>query len=389
MTFPVHKTLLVAGKLDDQAHVEHERDGKPRSIKQVVDGPWTNLQRAGRVRDATAPVNLGLGQDAINIFRKDIAESLRFEKEWFDSGLADVVTWIVEGSKPSPQALKEPVADLIEAVSVSVSNRISQGETDRKARIAEESMSVLAKRDLDRSLSTWAEHAHTELRDRLDQAFHQRSWGKTRWWRLLWRVDEVEYRAKELLEQSWLVDAEKELIWFSGRVDKAGAMRSRGASPEILSGRDHSKGITKPWAQDIELAKKALALSTVPALQSAAQSLLFQSVSTTVLTSSLSMLVYLANVTPVVFEAGAVGALGVMLSARLLQKRWEGLREAWQEAVREAGRETLRRCEDRLRAAISEADSLPEMDAESEDLNKARRAVEAVRRELKALQQRK
>ena len=382
VTYPVHKTLLFAERLSDQAFVEGDSIDRHHMVRQLVDGAWHNLDTKATAAEYTRPVNLILGEEAITLFRRDLGEAIRFEQGWFDSGMSSVVSWMVAGTLPSQQGVKESVRHLTHSMLETVSQRLLQSEKSRRADLAGQSLSFAARSDLDRSLSGWAEHAHTELRDRLDTALDGKNWGRTRWWKLLWRVDEVEYQAKEVLEQAWLVNAEKELIWISGRISEAGL-----SSPPqpVKSGATVEQGSPKPWARDIDLARSALFRNTMPPLQSLAQSLLLQSVSTTVLASAFSALIFISTSTTSVYEAGAVAALGLAFSLRRLQKRWETARGTWQDTIREGGRDTLRRCEGRLRGLINGSGGSPVVDTELKLLGEAKEAVENARHELDAL----
>lgn len=75
------------------------------------------------------------------------------------------------------------------------------------------------------AISAWAEAAHTELRDGLAVAFASRAWHKIRWWKLMWRVDDVAATAADLLSRHWLVEAERQMVFLGGRMEEAGFFR--------------------------------------------------------------------------------------------------------------------------------------------------------------------
>lgn len=352
--------------------------------RQVIDGAWVNLQLKAHPEEATSAVNVKLGEDAITMFRQDLGKSVQFEKDWFDSGMATVISWLVTGTSSSSQGVKQSVADLINLTLDTVSQRLQQDESQKHAEAAKAAVSITTLQDLDRSVTVWAENAHTELRDRLDAALHRKVWTKTRWWKLLWRVDEVGFNVCEILEQAWLVDAEKELIWISGRIHESGLLGSPTMRRRPAEEADAPME-TQPWARDLEFSRSALIRNSVPPLQALAQKLLLQSVSTTVLASTFSALIYVSVSTTSAFEAGAVAALGLVYSLRRLQKRWETARRTWQEAIRENGRDTLRRCEDRLRGLIQGGGTTRLADADLQVLDSARKAVQQARDDLNVL----
>ena len=109
---------------------------------------------------------------------------------------------------------------------------------------------------------------------------------------------------------------------------------------------------SQPWFEYISSARAELIDDTVPALQALAQRLLLQTFSTTSLSSAASALLYISVSSFSLFEASAVGVLGLTFSLRRMQKMWEGARESWEGTVREQGRSTLKRTEDLVRGII-------------------------------------
>ncbi|KAL8684779.1 MAG: hypothetical protein Q9218_008140, partial [Villophora microphyllina] len=112
-------------------------------------------------------------------------------------------------------------------------------------------------------------------------------------------------------------------------------------------------------------------------LQLHAQRLLLSSLSLTALTSTLSVLVYVSTITTSLFEAGAIAALGAVVSARRLQSRWEKKTSEWQAKLREEGRVVLRDVEGGWRDAVAHGgmgDS--EGDVADGERARAREAVE-------------
>jgi hypothetical protein len=81
---------------------------------------------------------------------------------------------------------------------------------------------------------------------------------------------------------------------------------------------------SRPWFENIAAARTDLINETVPQLQALAQNLILQTFSTTSLSSAASALLYVTMSSFSVFEAAAVGVLGLTISLRRMQKIWEG-----------------------------------------------------------------
>jgi len=375
LTYPVHKSLVYAKSFEDAASTPigtaptTEQEGI--MVKGVIDGSWNSLQPGIGQSTTISPINLSLGEIAIETFRKSLELSINYEHAWFDSGMPIVSAWLSEGTEVQPGALKPSLRRLTETVIFNTDNAI-EAEKESKLQEAKGATISTSTRDIiDQGISIWAEDAHTELRDRLDSAFVSESWRKLKWWKLLWRVDDVGLIASDILQRGWLVEAERDMIWLSGRIYESGLIgppKKRpppivdpedpvnarlGARPfapsvsdlvekEIPSFESQDPSHTShPYPQEISLARSSLSKITIPPLQSLSQTLLLQTLSTTALTSSLSALLYISISTTSVYEAGTIAAVGLAWSLRRLQKRWETARARWEVTLREQGRRVL------------------------------------------------
>ena len=381
VTYPVHKVLIYAeslGALPAIGDVQYMGS----MIQRVVDGSWSALQSSGGQAPSIIPVNLSLSEVGIDSFRKSVERSIEFEHAWFDSGMPSIATWLSEGTESSSETLKPSVRRLVELISTNISQGIQKEEDTHLQESKAKEVPKTTKDIIEQGISAWAENAHTELRDRLNSAFVSKSWSKTKWWKLFWRVDEVGFVASDILNRAWLVDAEKEMIWISGRIQQSGLLGlpklkppAKASKPEhvktgLFSGPEaptvadllddvepfepdkEEALVVHPWPQNISYARSALSRFTIPPLQVLSQTLTLQTVSTAFLTSTLSALVYVGVSSTSLYEAGTIAALGLVLSLRRLQKNWEGAREQWKFAVRENGREVLRREEQILRDTV-------------------------------------
>ena len=381
VTYPVHKVLLFADSLENLPKLENPRH-LGSTIEEVVNGNWTSLQPGKGRTSAIIPVNLSLGEKAIHILRTSLEDSIEFEHAWYDSGFPSVVTWLPEGTGASPEALKPALRRLIDIHSSSTAKSIQNEEELQLKESKASEVPLATKNIMEEAITTWAENAHTELRDRLNSAFLSKSWGKTRWWKLLWRVDEVGFIAQNILNRAWLVDAEKEMIWIFGRIQQSGLLGPTKAKPaskapatvytdeglvdtsrksRLSDVMDEAKPIEPdeeepillhPWPQNLSFGRSALYRVTVPPLHALSQKLMLQMVSTTFLTSLLSILVYISVSSTSIYEAGVVAAVGFVFSMRRLQTKWESARERWKNTIRDDGAEELRQQEQLLRDMI-------------------------------------
>jgi hypothetical protein len=337
VTTPIHKALILGNGVMGAASLI-DFSGNQRVIY-----PVANVLVAGMEEKASLPfqvVDIRQAADAIQNFRQDMNKAIYYEQGWFESGLAEVTNWLEAGLTSSDGSMKQLVRDLIDSV---LENTLSAVNAERSSRLTASLSAKLPSEERDKlrnALSEWAERAHTELRDQLDIAFKGRRWRKLGWWKLFWRVDDVSMITSDILNQRFLTNAEKEIIFLSGRFDQSlGDLplthpknwaykvipqeRGTGPPPPTIQGliEDRnddipSKSEVKPWPLHIPATRTVLAVESVPALQALAQELVFQTLTTSTFSSALAGLIYVSTLTTTVCEAGAVAALGVVWSLR-------------------------------------------------------------------------
>lgn len=390
-------------------------------IKGVIDATWIKLQDETNSDQIMNPINLELAESSINTFRKSLDNGLEYERGWFDSGLAGLSTWFFDGLGGVTKGLKPTVRQLIEALCDDVERAIVREEKLNSQQQAMITIPQATRDKLDQDIASWAEFSHTELRNQLDFWFQSRNWKKLAWWKLYWRVDNISSITSDVLQRAWLVEAEKEMIWLSGRLEQAGlgdpekrirrttvipplAEPKLEASPQqappaseivtqliIDQNRDIPpfESILRPWPQNISRARASLFVTTIPALQTLAQRLLLETFSTNFLTSSLSALLYisLSSSSFSLYEASAVAALGLVYSLRRLQRRWELARDTWEETMRDEGRRLLRGMEARMRLMVGTGGKPYVDERVAEERKAAKKSVENVRDALNGLQE--
>ncbi|KAM0802916.1 hypothetical protein BDR22DRAFT_100772 [Usnea florida] len=413
ITFPVHKTIVYQEGLQDLDRVPKLSLNDERMFKVIFDWSWSTLQPQSQNPQSVSPINLALGEAAIDAFRQSLQRSVEYEHLWFDAGMPGIAAWILDGTESQNEGVKPVIRGLLRTICKSAKETMSQEDESSVQQQKASTISVATKNIIDQSISIWAKNAHTELRDRLDSAFQSRSWKRIKWWKLFWRVDDVGYIASDILQKAWLVEAEKEWIWISGRIHQSGLLGPPKLRPAVALDPDDEQTLgshppaprlsdlivekqssyevvndqvfQQPWLQSISRARSALSRFTVPPLQSLSQSLLLQTISTNALTASLSALLYISISTTSPYEAGAIAAVGLVWSLRRLQTRWENAKVAWEAQIREDGRVVLRNVEESARKTVREG-GMGEIDVLGrEERRVARTAVGRVERALEEL----
>lgn len=437
ITYPVHKALILAPDMDGiQSLLPSESPNETAigedMVTTVVDTPWSSLSAGGQTVHQVNPINLNRAEEAIETFRRSLDNSFSYEHTWFQSGLPKISAWLLDGTEALPAIVKPTNRRLIETLTANIEEAIEKEEAAKNEKQASTIVPTFTRDILNARITKWAEDAHTELRDKLDLAFSSKNWRKLAWWKLPWRVDDVTYITSDILRQSWLVDADRTILYLAGRIEQAGLLPGNSVNaatnPDTYHHHPYNNNDTPtpnqqptpeamfstppptiPFASLIPLpppptpkthplslpsnprypipsiahTRAYLLHTSIPPLQSLAQRLLLHFLSTTFLTSSLSTLLYISISTTSVYEAGGIAALGAVYGMRRLQRKWEGERERWVGMCREEGRRVLKRVEEGWREAVWEGGmGVKEDEGEKEGRERARGCVGGVRRVL-------
>ncbi|KAI4274208.1 MAG: hypothetical protein LQ337_004087, partial [Flavoplaca oasis] len=353
VVYPVHKALIlaqgggIAQTMSALKTMESSGIGE-EMITAAVDTPWNGLSSAEAPLRPVNPINLQRAEEAIATFRKSLGNSFNYEHAWFESGMPKLSTWLTEGTEALPLILKPTVRRLIETLATNAEHALEQEESTQLQKQASSVVPTSTRDTLNHYLANWAETAHTELRDGLDIAFNGKQWRKTTWWKLFWRVDDISYIFSDILRQSWLMNADRGILYLAGRIEQAGLLPSRPTNPYQISSSATSdpqaqpigsnpptprlKDLVPPTAfaaapspttHPLSLAEKNtqthpipsithmrsyLLATSIPPMQSLANRLLLHCLSTTFLTSSLSALMYISISTTSLYEAGGIAA---------------------------------------------------------------------------------
>jgi hypothetical protein len=413
VTFPVYKAIVYGDGVQDLLAVApmglmREEETKPL-LRGVFNVVWQDSSPETAESDLSL-VNLDQGESAIQSFRESLENSFRYEHGWLGSNLQEVQDFLLQEQIGSAEtvrpALKSLINNMLARAEKSIAEEKNQGDELQKSK----SPSIATRQRMETSLSTWTENAHLELRDKLELAFSSRSWRKLAWWKLLWRVDDVEMITGDILQRAYLVDAEKGIIWVGGQVDLLGFGPSNILSQRIPLDLGEGTSSIKPlrvkdimtrvpptetfdfrfdpatpWPQEIAASRSALLVQTLPSLQALAQSLVFQGLTTTGLMSALSALVYISVSTTTVYEAGIVAAVGLVWSARRMQTKWETAKSVWKDAIRAEGKRALNAIETNYKELIREG-AKPKMNtAALEEQAKISEAIAATKQALQVL----
>jgi hypothetical protein len=379
ITTPVHKTILVTDGIMSAASIAQLPLVESQDfVKAVVNMPEYKAADASDL--PFTPVDVGTARVGLGLIRKSLNDAMEYERLWFQSNMPKLVDWLkADVASTADAATKPPVRRLIASLLQHASTSIEREEAQRLTSVLSSTTSTSV-RHLRANLADWAEGAHTELQEQLDLAFSSRRWRKLGWWKLFWRVDDVHMLTSDIINQRFLPHSEKNVIYLAGRIQEAHAGSRVPVLYEAPSTGDADvaeKQATR-WPTNIIATKSYLQNETIPALQALAQKLVFQTLSTSGLTSALGAMAYFGTLTTGIYEAGAVAALGIVWSMRRMQTKWEAARKYWEGEVREEGRKAVQGVETAVRKTLDGTSLVQpgEGDKANADLAKVKQLVE-------------
>ena len=376
VTTPVHQALVVAdGILGAAAVASLPLGAYEDEIKGAVHLglPVTASQQPL----SFSTFDVGTSVEALGLFRESVANARAYEALWMRGGVSALTRWLRDGTlHRTDGTTKPPVRRLILSVLRNASASIQNAEAKLVAVSSTTQSGAPVARafaSLNTGLADWAEAAHAELQTQLDLAFAGRRWRKLGWWKLFWRADDVTMLSSGLVTQQFLPQAEQDLVFLAGRIDEAvrlaGLRTAEGstnkigryavpvvaAEPGAMTTTDApaASPLRTQWPTHITFTRRYLLDETVPALQALAQKLVLQTLGTSGLATALAVLTYLSSLGS--YEAGAVAAVGYVVSLGRMQKKWEAARDFWEGEVREEGRKAVRSVEASVASVLDEA----------------------------------
>lgn len=385
--YPVHRSivcgsgtdgLLAYASLLGRANLNASEQLAVHGVIELTSAKPEDNGGSGGDNAAVTLVNTDRAEAALAKFRESVHFASDYERGWSASGVQSVADQWLSLTPAKTPALGPDLQTLVHSLLDTAESKVT---ADEAARIKEQEMtsaSAVTRQRLDESVSAWAERAHTELRNALDEGFASRRWKALSWWKLFWRVDDVGSVMAEILQTRYLPRAEKEMIWTAGRVKQAGLLDGTDDLTEASTKENESSENHHPWPLKIATSRLEMLGTTIPSLQSLSQGLVLFSASTVGLTSTLSALLYTSASTGL-YEACTIAAVGLIYCMRRQQIKWEKARSSWEAEVRERGRIALVETEELLRTLIRDG---PVLRSEDSAETPARRAVTRARRAL-------
>ncbi|KAI4723408.1 hypothetical protein E4T48_00246 [Aureobasidium sp. EXF-10727] len=241
--YPVHKAIVVGegiqgcmdfGRLSSALEATTLGvTGAQQGLIQVAlsvprDSPRTQTNDTGLI----SPVDIDQAGAALDLFRQDVANSAIFNTKWQASNIQAIIEFLASDPMDpitgDSVGLRPTLQSHIRSTLDSAADAIALSEQVANNAVISNSISDQKRQEISQAISAWAQHAHTDLQLSLANALDSRSWRRTTWSRLLWRVDDVNVAAEEVLRSHWLLDAESTLAFLAGRIEQAGFFRSRG-----------------------------------------------------------------------------------------------------------------------------------------------------------------
>ncbi|KAI9930052.1 hypothetical protein ASPWEDRAFT_48229 [Aspergillus wentii DTO 134E9] len=383
--YPVHKSIVCGRGVDGLFAYSGllSRSNLKSEAQSVYGAIDLSVGDKDRGSDRISFVDIDKAEQALEVFRESVQNASLYERGWSSSGVQPVIDWLASlraGEGNLEPSLRTLILSLLEGAEEGVLAKEASG-------IEEQNMGLVpsdVRRTMDRSVTAWAENAHTELQGSLEEGFASRQWRDLAWWKLFWHVDDVGMITSEILEKRYLRRAEKEVIWTAGKFQQAGLLdepQKNAADSETKEQGADSPKQDLPWPTQIPASRAQLLDTSVSSLQSLAQRLVFFSVSTTSLTSALSALTYVSFPSASVYETCTMAAVGLIYSLRAQQRKWDAARNFWEDEVRENGRMSLLETEKELRRIVHEGgrqvEDITEGDAR-ETIERAKKALEDV-----------
>lgn len=241
--YPVHKAIVVGegiqgcmdfGRLSSALEATTLGvTGAEQGLIQVAlsvprDSPRTQTNDAGLI----SPVDIDQAGLALDLFRQDVANGAIFNSKWQASNIQSIIKFLASDPMDpvtgDSVGLRPTLQSHIRSTLDSAADAIALSEQVANSAVISNSISDQKRQEISQAISAWAQHAHTDLQVSLANALDSRSWRRTTWSRLLWRVDDVGVAAEEVLRSHWLLDAESTLAFLAGRIEQAGFFRSKG-----------------------------------------------------------------------------------------------------------------------------------------------------------------
>ena len=234
LTFPVHASIVLGegpegciayGRLSP-GQQEHSYANR---IKLVLQGSLASdagtevIEYRNRQGAEHVQIDVNRASEALDLFRRSATNALDYERGWFRAQMPQLLEWVrSQYTAGESNEMKPAVRTLAESVLNDARSSITNARMQLKRSLDTDLIPQSTKQSLSSALDVWAERANRELRDHSAIAFASRSWRTLSWWKLFWRIDDLSMVMSDILKQYWLTDAEKGIVYLSGRVEEAG-----------------------------------------------------------------------------------------------------------------------------------------------------------------------
>ncbi|GAB7330584.1 hypothetical protein MBLNU13_g02170t1 [Cladosporium sp. NU13] len=396
--YPVHKALIVGDGVEGavecgqllKAGLNPELIASAMNLSMTIPATSESTvqdEKLGKI------INIDLAGHALGLFRESRANGAQFSEEWEDSRVSAISQWLAEANAKTSTGLKQAVQAQIDSALQSTAQAVDQVQLERTTEVKKTTIADTKRQALQEAITTWSAEAHKDLQMNMTTAFESKSWHRTAWFRLLWRIDDVTFSAADILQRSWLNETEQSLAFLSGRIVESGIatgdelkltgveqrMLEQGTKQEMETYeavKDHKESVAElmqmpamlsrlqeqsgvnalfdpPWPQMLTLSRATMLHTLVPTLHRRAQTLLISTLTTISSTTALGAWIMVATGGTAAAEAGAVAALGLVWSLRRMQTKWGAKRNEFELSVRENGRRVLAEVEGQLRSVVS------------------------------------
>lgn len=425
--YPVHKALIIGDGVEGavecgqmiKAGLNPDLIASAMNLSMTVPAASESVTQDDKLGKV---INIDLAGHALGLFRESEANGARFSEEWEASRVSVISEWLAAANAKTSTGLKQAVQAQIDSALESTAQAVDQIQLERTTEVKKTTIADTKRHALQEAITTWSAEAHKDLQMNMSTAFESKSWHRTAWFRLLWRIDDVTFSAADILQRSWLGETEQNLAFLSGRIVESGIatadelklsgveqrLLERGTKEEMdtyEAVKDHKESVAElmqmpamlarlqeqsgvnalfdpPWPQMITLSRATMLHTLVPSLHRRAQKLLISTLTTISGTTALGAWILVATAGTGAAEAGAVAALGLVWSLRRMQTKWGTKRNEFELSVRENGRRVLAEVEGQLRDVVSQGGRVDVRPEDVQTWQKARDGVDRARTAL-------
>ena len=441
---PVHRSLLIAnglGELIQATEVLASARFNTSSERQMVAvALCLEGAKLPGEEDSVTLFDVSKAEAGLDAIRSSLTKATTYEHNWLDSGILSLSSWLSQASTTDSTFLSAPVKNLIVSVLDIASANLSLQETEAIHATQLSSMHPNTFSNLEAAITDFSHQSHKELQSGLATAWSSRNWRKLAWYKLFWRIDDVEMIVTDLVSKSWLPRTEKAVYEISGRLLQAGVpptvlATERGlidqtpaeeaenssklpviATNQTLATADVNTGVipfsavrsirllentppksigptTMPEPNPVPMplttlitsARSSIIAKSITTLTATAQQLVLRTLSISGLSAGLSGLFYLSVTPGSIYESATIVALGTVFALRRMQRDWRKECRELENGFLEKAREILRDVEVGLRTGVDEGAKVREDSVDVKARKEAADAIESARTELKKL----